>query len=265
VNHASPAGPPGEIIAIVRPPTDALARCELTHLERVPIDTALARAQHDAYTALLQSLGAHVLKLPPEPDLPDAVFVEDTAIVLEEIAVLTNPGAASRRPEVDSVARTLRPFRGLARIHPPATLDGGDVLVDRKTLYIGRSSRTDDPAIDQLRDLVAPFGYRVIGVSVSGCLHLKSACTAPAPGIFLLNPEWVDPTALDARRILHVHPDEPRAANTFRVGDAVVMADSFPRTRRALVDLGLPIHTTDLSELQKAEAGGSCMSLIFSA
>jgi len=263
VNHDPDAAAGGDIAAIVRPPDEALARCELTHLERVPIDTALARAQHDAYADLLRSLGAHVVELPPEPELPDAVFVEDTAIVLDEIAILTNPGAASRRPEIASIERALLPFRALARIHPPATLDGGDVLIDRKTLYVGRSGRTGHDAIEPLRGIVAPFGYRVIAVSVSGCLHLKSACTTPAPGTFLLNAEWIDPASLDADRILHVHPDEPRAANTFRVGRAVVMADSFPRTRQALERLGLDIRTTDLSELQKAEAGGSCMSLIF--
>jgi len=252
-------------LAIVRPPGDALARCELSHLERVPIDTRLARTQHEAYAALLRALGADVIVLPLEPDLPDAVFVEDVAIVLDEIAIATNPGAPSRRPEVDSVARALAPFRTLVPMRAPATLDGGDVLLDRKTLYVGRSGRTNDPGIEQLRDIVAPHGYQVVAVPVDGCLHLKSACTAPAPGVFLLNPEWIDPAPLRADRIIHVHPDEPRAANTFRVADSVIIAHAFPRTRRTLEELGFDVRTADLSELQKAEAGGSCMSLVFRA
>jgi dimethylargininase len=252
-------------MAIVRPPDAALARCELSHLERRPIDTHRAREQHDGYSDVLRSLGAHVIALPPEPDLPDAVFVEDVAIVLAEIAVLTQPGVASRRPEVASVASALAPFRPLCPMAPPATLDGGDVLRDGMTLYVGRSRRTNDAGIAQLREIVAPHGYRVIAVPVTGCLHLKSACTAPGEGVFLFNPDWIDPEGLDARRLLHVHPAEPAAANTFRVGDTVVMADSFPLTRRSLANLGFRIHATDLSELQKAEAGGSCMSLIFQA
>ncbi|MGD8279471.1 MAG: arginine deiminase-related protein [Gemmatimonadota bacterium] len=255
----------GEVVAIVRPPDAALARCQLTHLERVPIDTRLARAQHDAYAALLRKLGARVVELEPEPELPDAVFVEDVAIVLDEIAILTCPGAESRRPEVESVAHALATFRTLAPVRPPGTLDGGDVLLDRNTLYVGRSGRTNDTGIRQLRDIVAPFGYQVLAVPLAGCLHLKSACTAPAPGLFLLNPDWIDPQRFHGDRCIHVHPDEPRAANTFRIGDVVVMADAFPRTRQALVDFGLDVRTTDLSELQKAEAGGSCMSLVFRA
>lgn len=261
----APASGPDATIAIVRPPADALARCELSHLERVPIDTRLARTQHDAYAALLHALGADVISLPPEPELPDAVFVEDVAIVLDEIAIATNPGAASRRPEVDSVAHALAPFRTLVSMRTPATLDGGDVLLDRNTLYVGRSGRTTNSGIEQLRKFVAPHGYRVVALPVTGCLHLKSACTAPAPGLFLLNPDWIDPAPLLADHIVHVHPEEPRAANTFRVGDAIIMADSFPRTRETLEKLGLDVHTTDLCELQKAEAGGSCMSLIFRA
>lgn len=263
--NGSTAIDPHRTVALVRPPSDALARCQLSHLERVPIDTGLAHTQHNAYAMLLRSLGADVIALPPEPDLPDAVFVEDVAVVLDEIAIATNPGAASRRPEVDSVAQALAPFRTLAHMRSPATLDGGDVLLDRMTLYVGRSGRTNDSGIEQLRDIVAPHGYEVVAVPTTGCLHLKSACTAPAPGVFLLNSAWIDPAPLLADRIVHVHPDEPRAANTFRVGDSIIMADCFPRTREALAGLGLDVRTADLSELQKAEAGGSCMSLIFRA
>jgi len=252
-----------EPVAIVRPPTDALARCELTHLERVPLDPGRARAQHEQYLDLLRRLGADVILLPPEPALPDAVFVEDVALVLDEIAILTNPGAEPRRAEVPGVASALAPFRTLARMHAPATLDGGDVIVAGRTLYVGRSGRTNAAGIEQLRALTDPFGYEVRPVGVTGCLHLKSAATSPADGVFLLNPAWVEAGAFGPAEVLHVPEDEPRAANTFRVGDAIVMADNFPGTRVLLQRRGLSVHTVDLSELQKAEAGGSCMSLVF--
>jgi dimethylargininase len=251
------------IVAIVRPPTAALRRCEITHIEREPIDVPRAVAQHAGYADLLRQLGAEVIVLPPEPDLPDAVFVEDTAVVLAELAIITNPGAASRRPETRTVAAALQPFRRLHRMRPPATLDGGDVIIADRSIYVGRSSRTNDDGIADLAASVEPFGYRVHDVALSGCLHLKSACTFLGDGTFLLNPAWVDPAAFPPQRRLRVPESEPRAANTFRVGDTTVMADAFPLTRQTLEDSGFRVRTADLSELQKAEAGGSCMSLIF--
>lgn len=250
-------------IAIVRPPTDALAQCELTHLERVPLDPGRARAQHEQYVDLLRRLGAEVIVLPPEPALPDAVFVEDVALVLDEIAIMTNPGAESRRAEVPGVAVALEPFRTLARMRPPGTLDGGDVIVAGRTLYVGKTSRTNAAGIEQLRAITDPFGYVVRAVNVTDCLHLKSAATCPADNVFLLNPAWVDAAEFGPGEVVCVPEDEPRGANTFRVGDTVVMADNFPRVRALLERRGLAVRPVGLSELQKAEAGGSCMSLVF--
>lgn len=251
------------IVAIVRPPTEALARCELTHLDREPLDVGLARTQHDRYATLLRQLGADVIVLPPEEALPDAVFVEDVALVLDELAILTNPGVESRRAEVSGVATALEPYRQLVWIRPPATLDGGDVIVAERTLYVGRSSRTNEAGIEQLRRLVDPSGYDVRAVDVGRCLHLKSAATRPADGVYLLNPVWVDASAFHDGTVLRVPEHEPRGANTFRVGDSVVLAANFPATRSLLERHGLDVRTVDLSELQKAEAGGSCMSLVF--
>jgi dimethylargininase len=255
----------GRVVAIVRPPTDALARCELTHLAREPFDVVLARDQHAGYVATLRNLGAQVIVLAPEPDLPDAVFVEDVAVVLDEVAVIANPGAASRRPEVPGVAAALAPFRPLMAITSPATLDGGDVLVMDRTLYVGRSSRTNDAGIAQLATHLMPYDYVVRPVDVTGCLHLKSACTYVGDGTVLANPRWADTGAFAGAEILAVAPAEPRAGNTFRVGDTLVMADSFPLTRRLLERRGFTVRTVAVSELQKAEAGGSCMSLVFAA
>ena len=133
-------------IAITRPVSASLAHCELTHLAREPIDVPRARAQHAAYERLLGSLGASLVRVGPAPDLPDAVFIEDTAVVLDELAVVTRPGAASRRPETDAVASVLASYRPLRTMTAPATLDGGDVLRLGRTLYVGRSAARANPA-----------------------------------------------------------------------------------------------------------------------
>jgi dimethylargininase len=256
-------GPRRELVAIVRPPTDALARCELTHIARQPIDLQRARAQHAGYVATLARLGADVIALPAEPEQPDAVFVEDVAVVLDEVAVTTRPGAPSRQAEIPAVADALRAFRPLRHLRPPATLDGGDVIVMDRELLVGRSTRSSEAGIAQLADAVGPFGYTVRGVPIGGVLHLKSAATHLGDGVVLANPAWVDPDHLRARRVIDVDPDEPAAANTFRVGAALVMAHGSPRTTARLTAAGFAPVTVELSELQKAEAAGSCMSIVF--
>jgi len=253
------------LVALVRAPTEALARCELTHVQRESLDVALARRQHAGYVALLRELGAGVVELPEEPSLPDAVFVEDVAVVLDEVAIVTNPGAPSRRPEVPSVAAALAPFRALVRMAPPATLDGGDVVRIDRTLFVGRSLRTNDAGVDRLAEAVAPHGYAVRPVRLSDCLHLKSACTYLGNGVVLANPRWVDARRFEDYRVLEVPAGEPRGANTFRIGDTVVMAAGSPLTAALIEEQGFPVRAVPLSELQKAEAGGSCMSLVFRA
>ncbi len=163
--------------AITRQVSPRFAKCELTYAERVPIDLPLANTQHYAYTQTLESLGFQIIELPPLPDYPDSVFVEDAAFILPEVAVITRPGADSRRGEVDSIAEALRPHRELVFVREPATVDGGDVLVLGKDIYVGLSTRSGDCAIDQIQSQLARFGYRVFGVSICGCLHLKSAVT----------------------------------------------------------------------------------------
>jgi len=244
------------LFAIVRAPTDALARCELTHLVREPLDVERARHQHAAYVALLRELGAEVVELPAEPDLPDAVFVED-------VAVVTNPGAPSRRPEIPAVAAALAPYRPLVHLTPPATLDGGDVVQIDRTLFVGRSRRTNQAGVDGLADAVGAHGYAVRPVRLGDCLHLKSGCTYLGSGVVLANPAWVDVRRFEDCRVLEVARGEPRAANTFRVGDTIIMAAGFPATTARIAAAGFHVRTLALSELQKAEAAGSCMSLVF--
>jgi dimethylargininase len=249
--------------AITREISPAIARCELTHLSRQPIDLGAARAQHALYEQSLREAGCTVLRIPVDPDLPDSVFVEDVAVVLNEVAVITRPGAESRRPEVAAVADALRPYRPLAHIEPPGTLDGGDVLVIGKRVFVGESSRTNDAAIGQLDRILAPFGYEVGGVRVHGCLHLKSAATAVSARMLLVNPDWTPAGDWLAFDVVDVHPDEPFGANALHIDGRVIYPTSFPLTRKRLETRGIEVVDVDVGELAKAEGGVTCCSLVF--
>jgi dimethylargininase len=241
----------------------SLARCELTHLAREPIDVARAAAEHEAYRRRLTALGADVVTVPAAHDLPDAVFVEDTAVVLDEIAIVTRPGAPSRRAEPGAVTTVLRAYRPLREIVAPATLDGGDVLRLGRALYVGCSGRTNADGILQLRALAAPFGYRVTPVEVSSCLHLKSAVTALDETCLIANPAWVAPAAFPGFEVVPVDPREPHAANALRIADTIVYPSHHPRTRERLVARGLRVATVECLELAKAEGSVTCCSLVF--
>jgi dimethylargininase len=250
------------ILALTRAVPPSIVRCELTYLARTPIDVERAVAQHDTYEDMLVRLGCTVLRLPDEPEQPDSVFVEDTAVVLDEIAVIARPGVESRRGETTSAAEALRSYRPLGCIQAPGTLDGGDVLRLGRRVYVGLSGRTNVDGARQLADLLAPHGYQIAGIEVRGCLHLKSAVSAVADDVLLLNPRWVDGGSFAASERIDVHPDEPFAANALRVGGVVVAAASAPRTRERLEAAGLTVESVDVSELAKAEAGVTCCSLI---
>jgi dimethylargininase len=250
------------LIAYTRAVSPTLADCELTHLEREPLDVARARQEHAAYEAVLARLGATTQHLPPEPDLPDAVFVEDTAIVLDEIAVITRPGAPSRRPETASTAAALATHRPLVHIVSPGTLDGGDVLVAGRRIYTGLSRRTNRAAIEQLAAILAPLDYEVIPVAFAGCLHLKSGVTRVADGLLLLNPDWVDPGIFVGHRAVPVDPAEPHAANALALGGSVIHPAHHPCTRARMEAEGLRVEPVAMTELAKAEAGVTCCSLL---
>jgi dimethylargininase len=251
------------LIAITREVSPRIHDCELTHLQREPIDLDRARAQHRQYEECLAELGCKVVRLPAEPKLPDSVFVEDTALVLDERAVVMRPGAASRRPETASMARALSPYRRLSHVEEPGTIDGGDVLCIGKSIFVGLSHRSNAAGVEQLREIVNPYGYRVEGVRVSGCLHLKSAVTQVSGDALLINPAYVDPGVLPRMRLIEVDLSEPSGANALRVGDCVVYPAAFPITLEKLRDAGLTVRAIDASELAKAEAGVTCCSLIF--
>jgi dimethylargininase len=251
------------LFALTRAVPPSIVRCELTHLAREPIDVARAAAQHAAYEETLARLGCTIRRLQDEPELPDSVFVEDTAVVFDEVAVITRPGAPSRRGETTSVAHVLGEYRRVACIQAPATLDGGDVLVVGRRVYVGVSGRTNREGVRQLAQLLAPHGYDVAGLDVRGCLHLKSAVTAAADDAVVANPAWVNVGEIHGARSIAVHPAEPFAANVVRIGDRLVAAAGAPRTAEALELAGFRVESVDVSELAKAEAGVTCCSLIF--
>lgn len=249
--------------AITRDVSESLGQCELTHQPRALIDLDVARCQHAEYERCLEQLGCNLIRLSEAPSMPDAVFVEDTAVVLNEIALITRPRPALRRLEIETVAVALKPFRDLVRIESPGFLDGGDVLVVGKDIYIGLSSRTNAHAVDQMYRWLAPYGYRTHSVEVNGCLHLKSAVTEVSEGTLLVNPDWVNSGAFNLHKTVEVHPDEAHGANGLRIGESVIYSLSFPRTAERLDKRGIRIEFVDLSELAKAEGAVTCCSLVF--
>jgi len=232
------------ILALTRDVSPSLAHCELTHLARLPIDVARARGQHAAYERLLGELGCRVVRVASAPEQPDAVFLEDTAVVLPALAVMTRPGAPSRRAEVEGVAAALAAWLPLAHITAPGTLDGGDVLRAGRSLFVGRSTRTNDAGIAQLAALAGPQGFAVHPIDVTGALHLKSAVTAVSADTLLVNPDWVQRGMFPGWRTLEVDRSEPAGANVLRIGDAIVYGAAFPATRARLEAAGCRVHVT---------------------
>lgn len=250
--------------AIMRPPTPALARCALTYLERRQIDLEAALRQHAAYAAALEACGVTVQMLPALEAMPDAVFVEDTAVVVDECAVMARPGIESRRGEVESVQAALAAGRPTIRITAAGTLEGGDVLRAGRTIFVGQTPRTNADGTRQLREALAPHGYEVLPVTPTGCLHLKSAVTSIGHETLLVNPEWVDVSLFARWQCVPVAPEEPFGANALLVGETVHVAASAPLTRRKLDALGFDTVALDTSEFEKAEAALTCLSILFS-
>ena len=252
-------------VALLRGVPSTLASCELTFQEREPIDLALAVGQHDAYAALLRSLGLEVVELPADPAFPDCCFVEDTAVVLDEVALVTRPGVASRRGEVAAVEAALARYRPIERTPKPATLEGGDVLRVGRRVFVGLSGRTNAEGIDRLAAVAEPLGYRVTPVAVTGCLHLKSAVTALDDARVLVNRAWLDPEPFRGLELVDVAAEEPGAANVLTAGGQVIGHAGFPRTLDRLSARGYRVQPLDVSEFLKAEAALTCKSLLFAA
>ncbi|MBV9506274.1 MAG: dimethylargininase [Acidobacteriia bacterium] len=250
------------LTAITRGVSPALHRCELGFLPRQKIELKAAEQQHSAYEEHLRALGVTVVSLPPEPDLPDSMFVEDPAVVVPEVAIMTRMGAESRRGEAESLGAVLARYRPLRWMREPATLEGGDVLRIGGTLFVGHSHRTNLAGIEQIASELHPFGYTVKAVAVRGCLHLKSACCSLGARAVLANRNWIDAEAFQHLEIIDVPPEEPHGSNILVIGDTVLVAASFPRTAALIERLGWKVRTIEISELQKAEAGLTCSSIL---
>jgi dimethylargininase len=253
------------LIAITRLVSPAINQCELTHFKRIPIDIERARLQHHAYEETLHGLGIEVHSLPEEPHLPDSVFVEDTAIVLDECALLTRPGANSRQPEIESIARALSPYRKLFTIQAPGTMDGGDVLTVGKIIFVGLSSRSNQAAIEQMQVFLKPYDYIVKSIQVTGCLHLKSAVTQVRTDMLLVNSAWVDKVNFPGMKFIDIDPSEQYAANALMIGRTVLYQPVYPKTRVRLEAADIYPVLVDESELSKAEGALTCCSLIFNS
>jgi dimethylargininase len=259
-----PVSPATRLVAITHVPSPNIQRGERTHVDDAEIDYELALRQHAAYRDALRKCGAEVVVLDVNRTMPDCVFVEDTAVVLEELAIMMSPGAASRHGEPAGIEPSLKQFREVKRVVRPATIDGGDVVVAGKSVYIGESRRTNGAGISALRELLPPFGYTVEAVSVHGCLHLKSACSALPGNQFLVNRDWIDVSPLSGT-LVDVPPHEAWAGDVLVIGERIIVSDAFPATIQCLVDLGYECIPVSVSEFAKAEGGVTCLSLVFQA
>lgn len=250
--------------AYLRPVSRSIGQCLLTYVQtREAIDYERAVRQHEAYGRCLEELGMRVHTLPTEHELPDAVFVEDTAVVVDEVAVVTQMGAHARRAEVVSTAAALARHRPVQRINSQGTLEGGDVVRIGRTLYVGLSTRTNRDGVEQLRRILEPFDYQVRPVAVTGCLHLGTGVSCVGGNTLLANRSWVDISQFERFDVLDTAPGEPWAANTLLVNDTVLMPGGCPQTQRMLEERGFRVRVVDISELEKAEAGLTCLSLRF--
>lgn len=247
-------------IALTHLPSARMNECIRTHAEHAEIDLARAISQHEAYRRALAQAGAEVRVLDANGAHPDAVFIEDTAIVLDEIAIITSMGAEARRDEPRAVQAALAPLRRLVRIELPATIEGGDVVRVGKTLLVGRTGRTNDAGIAALRANVTPYGYDVLSIEVRDCLHLKTACTALPDGALLVNPVWA--SELRGFELVPVAPDEPHAANVVVVEEHAIMSSAYPRTAAIVAKHARDVLTVDLSEFAKGDGCATCLSLL---
>lgn len=250
--------------ALTRRPSLRLSEGEVTHLARTPINVARAFAQHAAYLTLLSRHGLTLISLPELPDHPDGLFVEDILVMLDGLALLTRPGAASRRGEVASAEAALAALgRPVARIAAPATLDGGDVLLLDRHVLVGRSTRSNDAGREQLARLAQGSMRTVLGVDVRGALHLKTAVTRLPDGALIAVPGFVDIAQLEALGYRVHHAREASGGDVLCLGETVVLPSDAPRTAAMLQQEGFTVESLDISELQRLEAGLTCMSVLF--
>lgn len=251
------------LVAITNVPSPLLYLGVRTFADEAAVDYAIALREHEQYRDALRECGCRVMSLEVNRDHPDSVFVEDTALVLDEVAIMMSPGAASRRDEPRAIELTLRDYREVLRIEPPATIDGGDIVHCGRRLYAGESQRTNEAGMSALAELSQPYGYDVTRIPVFGCLHLKSACSALPDGRFLVNADWIDASPLPADRLLHVPESEPWAGDVLVIGERIIVSDAFPETIALLEREGWEVVPVAVSEFAKVEGGVTCLSLVF--
>ena len=244
-------------------PSPSLEQCELTFLDTKPIDINKAQKEHQDYQKMIESCGAKVITLDENLALPDSVFVEDPIIVFDEIAVLTSMGVESRRKESATMETVFKKYRKIKKIELPAQIEGGDVLKIGKRIFVGKSARTNAQGIRALREIMTPYGYEVIAVKVSGCLHLKTGCTALDEKTLLINPAWVDSKVFSGFTQIIVPKEEPFGANILKINETICMNSAFVKTIELVKSLGYSVKSTDITEFVKAEAGLTCMSVPF--
>jgi dimethylargininase len=246
--------------ALVRRPSSRLAEGIVTHIARTHVDVAAAERQHEAYRTALSGAGWTVQEVDKIDECPDSVFVEDTVVVCDDLAVLTRPGDAARRPELAGAEAAVRALGlDVVRIEAPGTLDGGDVLQVGRTVYVGRGDRTNDAGVRQLAGHLAARGRTVVPVSLREVLHLKSAVTALPDGSLLALPALVDASALPPLRAV----DEEAGCHVVPLGgDHVLIAASAPRTAAWLVDRGLMPVVVDIAEYEKLEGCVTCLCVL---
>lgn len=257
-----PKTPDPFLLALVHAPSPLLAAGQRTHVAREALDFVRVQKQHAAYCQALVDCGLELRVLDVNVDAPDGVFIEDTTIVLDEMAILCSMGTAARRHEALAIEPVLREFREVRRIEWPASIEGGDVLRIGRELLVGLSSRTNAAGAEALANLVGPLGYAVNAVTVRGCLHLKTACTALPDGRLLVNPAWLDTSSLSGRTLIEAPAAEPWAANTLPIGRRVILPAAHEQTAALIRRLGFDPFPVSISEIQKAEGGVTCLSLI---
>jgi dimethylargininase len=249
--------------AVVRPPGSSFVRALSGQDPRPEIDVALARRQHAEYCAALRTAGLDLIELPPDDAYPDACFVQDTAVIFGTLAVMARFGVESRQGEQEAVRQVLQGHRRPVEIQPPATLEGGDVLVIGSKVLVGRSARTNRGGFTQLRDLLELEGATVEMLPVAQSLHLLSDCTYLGHGILLATDAFAGNPALAGLDVIRVPPDEAYAANALGVGEYAVLPAGYPHTASFVRERGFEVLPVPLTEFAKADGGVTCLSLLF--
>lgn len=249
--------------AIVRDVPESFNRCVSNSNTYDDIDTELAKLQHQQYCKTLSLLGINLIRLDTDDSLPDCCFTEDTAVIIDDLAIITSPGIESRVAETIALEKTLALYKGIFRISQPGTIEGGDVLRIERTLYIGISSRTNSEGIRQMAAILEPRGYCIVPVEIRNTLHLKSVCTYLGNGLIIVAEGYFDLNIFSGFEKIIVPEEEAYCANCLSVNRRVIIPKGFPKTKELLEEKGLLVIELEMSEFRKADGALTCLSVIF--